>query len=58
MFRTVGRRTDNLWVPYGAELSLGLSSNQAGVADPEGEHLLVLARGVAGYRRLCRVISL
>jgi error-prone DNA polymerase len=45
-------------VGYGAELSLGLSAGQAGVADPEGQHLLVLARGVDGYRRLCRVISL
>jgi error-prone DNA polymerase len=44
-------------VGYGAELSLGLSAGQGGVADPEGQHLLVLARGVDGYRRLCRVIS-
>jgi error-prone DNA polymerase len=27
------------------------------VPDPEGEHLLALARGPEGYRRLCRVIS-
>ena len=33
---------------YGAELSLGLTEPQNGVADPEGQHLLVLARGVAG----------
>ena len=31
---------------YGAELSLGLTVPQNGVADPEGQHLLVLARGV------------
>ncbi|HEY0238164.1 MAG TPA: PHP domain-containing protein, partial [Friedmanniella sp.] len=37
---------------YGAELSLGLTVPQNGVADPEGEHLLVLARGVEGYHRL------
>ncbi len=42
---------------YGAELSLGLSAPQNGAADPEGEHLLVLARQMEGYRRLCRVIS-
>ncbi|HEY7597278.1 MAG TPA: error-prone DNA polymerase [Actinophytocola sp.] len=42
---------------YGAELSLGLTAPQNGVADPEGQHLLVLARRLAGYRRLCRVIS-
>ena len=37
---------------FGAELSLGLSKPQNGVADPEGSHLLVLARGVEGYHRL------
>ncbi|MBN6038446.1 error-prone DNA polymerase [Amycolatopsis sp. 195334CR] len=42
---------------YGAELSLDLPRQQTGVAYPEGEHLLVLARGPEGYRRLCRVIS-
>ncbi|MGI5507400.1 error-prone DNA polymerase [Lentzea sp. CA-135723] len=42
---------------YGAELSLGLSAPQTGVPDPEGTHLLVLARGLDGYRALCRVIS-
>jgi error-prone DNA polymerase len=30
---------------------------RAGVPDPEGRHLLVLARDPEGYRRLCRVIS-
>jgi error-prone DNA polymerase len=42
---------------FGAELSLGLSAPQNGVPDPEGEHLLVLARDPEGYRRLSRVIS-
>ena len=42
---------------FGAELSLGLSGPQNGVPDPEGEHLLVLARGPAGYHRLCQSIS-
>ncbi len=42
---------------FGAELSLGLTASQNGVADPEGEHLLVLARDPEGYRRLSRVIS-
>jgi error-prone DNA polymerase len=37
---------------YGAELSLGLTGAQNGVPDPEGSHLLVLARGVEGYHRL------
>ncbi|QGG42072.1 error-prone DNA polymerase [Aeromicrobium yanjiei] len=42
---------------YGAELSLGLRSPQNGVADPEGNHLLVLARGVEGYHRLAAAIT-
>lgn len=42
---------------YGAELSLGLSTPQQGVADPEGEHLVVLARGPEGYRRLCSALT-
>lgn len=42
---------------YGAELSLGLSSPQNGVADPEGEHLLLLARNERGYASLCRAIT-
>jgi len=42
---------------FGTELSLGLSAPQNGVADPEGAHLLLLARDPAGYRALCRVVS-
>jgi error-prone DNA polymerase len=42
---------------FGAELSLGLTSAQTGIPDPEGRHLLILARDAEGYRRLCAVIS-
>jgi error-prone DNA polymerase len=42
---------------FGAELSLGLRGPQNGVADPEGAHLLVLARDPEGYARLCRQIG-
>ncbi|MQW75440.1 DNA polymerase III subunit alpha [Nocardioides sp. dk4132] len=42
---------------HGAELSLGLTRPQLGVADPEGTHLLVLARGVEGYHRLAGAIT-
>ncbi|MFI5957179.1 error-prone DNA polymerase [Cryptosporangium sp. NPDC051539] len=42
---------------FGAELSLGLGGPQNGVPDPEGDHLLVLARDPAGYHRLCSAIS-
>jgi error-prone DNA polymerase len=42
---------------FGAELSIGLTRSQNGVADPEGTHLVVLARDPTGYSRLCRAIS-
>ncbi|MEP6562903.1 MAG: PHP domain-containing protein, partial [Nakamurella sp.] len=42
---------------YGAELSLGLPEPQMGVADPVGDHLLVLARGQEGYNQLSMQIS-
>ncbi|CAO1651618.1 Error-prone DNA polymerase [Salinibacterium sp. NYA9b] len=42
---------------FGAELSLGLSGPQNGIADPEGDHLLVLARKEEGYHRLALAIT-
>ncbi|CAN5173808.1 error-prone DNA polymerase [soil metagenome] len=42
---------------FGAELSLGLSRPQNGSADPEGSHLLVLARREEGYHRLAGAIT-
>lgn len=42
---------------YGAELSLDLDAPQLGAADPQGTHLLVLARGAAGYHRLAAAIT-
>src|SRR5205823_9801377 len=42
---------------FGAELSLGLSAPQNGIPDPEGRHLLVLARDRHGYASLSRAIS-
>ncbi|GAB2722363.1 error-prone DNA polymerase [Nocardia thraciensis] len=45
---------------FGAELSLGEdgdSEPRAGAPDPAGPHLLILARGQEGYRRLSREIS-
>ena len=52
---------------FGAELSLGPGRpsgtprgpgiERAGAPDPEGRHLLVLARDPDGYRRLCWAIS-
>ncbi|MFT4156827.1 MAG: error-prone DNA polymerase [Microbacterium sp.] len=42
---------------FGAELSLELDAPQRGVADPAGEHLLVLAGGVEGYHALSGAIT-
>jgi error-prone DNA polymerase len=42
---------------FGAELSLGLSGPQMGQADPEGDHVLVLARREEGYHRLAAAIT-
>ena len=42
---------------FGAELSLGLTGPQNGEADPEGSHLLVLARKEEGYHRLAMAIT-
>ncbi|MCF8611710.1 error-prone DNA polymerase [Gordonia sp. HY285] len=42
---------------FGAELSLQRDAPRAGAVDPPGDHLLVLARGDEGYRRLSRVIA-
>src|SRR5262245_21588697 len=42
---------------FGAELSLELRKPQNGEADPEGQHLVVLARDPQGYGRLARTLS-
>ena len=42
---------------FGAELSIGLTDRIPGQVDPAAEHLLVLARGVDGYRRLSAAIT-
>jgi error-prone DNA polymerase len=42
---------------FGAELSLGLSKPQNGRADPEGNHLLVLAKKEEGYHRLAGALT-
>jgi len=50
--RAVGLRT-----VFGAELTLGLTRFEPGLADPEGDHVIVLARDPRGYATLCRAIS-
>ncbi|WP_395243137.1 error-prone DNA polymerase [Agromyces sp. MMS24-K17] len=47
----------DLTTVFGAELSLGLSEPQMGAADPEGDHLLVLAHREEGYHRLAAAIT-
>jgi error-prone DNA polymerase len=42
---------------FGSELSLGLRTPQNGIADPEGSHLLVLARQREGYHRLAAALT-
>src|ERR671920_868539 len=42
---------------FGAELSLDLPQPQNGEPDPEGRHLLALARGPDGYAKLGRTIA-
>jgi error-prone DNA polymerase len=42
---------------FGSELSLDLTQPQLGLPDPEGTHLLVLARGQSGYHRLAAAIT-
>jgi error-prone DNA polymerase len=53
----VAAREYDLPIVYGAELSLSLPAGQAGVPDPAGEHLLVLARGREGYHQLAGVLG-
>jgi error-prone DNA polymerase len=47
----------NIATVFGAELSLGLSAPQNGIADPEGTHLVVLARQEEGYHRLASALT-
>jgi len=56
-FAEAAQEYPSLATIYGAELSLGLTTPQNGVPDPEGTHLLVLTRGVEGYHRLAGAIT-
>jgi len=48
---------DRVKTVFGAELSLSLSKPQNGEPDPEGSHLVVLARRQEGYHRLASAIT-
>ncbi|MGW6913349.1 error-prone DNA polymerase [Kitasatospora sp. NPDC054939] len=56
VFAAEARRV-GLTTVFGAELTLDADLAPTGVADQDGEHLLVLARGAEGYRRLARTIG-
>jgi error-prone DNA polymerase len=54
----VAARPLGLPTVFGAELTLGVDDrHRPGEADPDGEHLLVVAEGPAGYAALARAIS-
>jgi error-prone DNA polymerase len=42
---------------FGAELTLNATETRSGPADPDGRHLLVLARDAVGYARLAALLS-
>jgi error-prone DNA polymerase len=42
---------------FGAELTLNATETRSGPADPDGRHLLVLARDTTGYARLAALLS-
>lgn len=48
---------DRVQTIFGAELSLSLGKPQNGEADPEGSHLVMLARRQSGYHRLAAAIT-
>jgi len=48
---------DRVETVFGAELSLSLSRPQNGEPDPEGSHLVLLARRQEGYHRLASAIT-
>jgi len=50
-------RAHGLPTAFGAELTLGAITPQNGIADPEGTHLVVLARDPQGYARLGAALS-
>ncbi len=56
-FAEAAETIPELLTVFGAELSLELSEPQMGQPDPEGSHLLVLAKGLPGYHALSAAIT-
>ena len=42
---------------FGAEVTLNSTAERTGVPDPEGEHLIILAKGPEGYARLSVLLA-
>jgi error-prone DNA polymerase len=55
-FATAAREV-GLATVFGSELTLNGGTAEPGAADPPGTHLLVLARGPEGYKKLSRAIA-
>src|SRR4051812_13717189 len=53
----VAARSLGLPTAFGAELTLGAERPPNGLADPPGEHLVIVGEGPAGYAGLARAIS-
>jgi error-prone DNA polymerase len=56
-FAEVAESFGDITTVYGAELSLGLTEPQNGAPDPEGTHLLLLAKRQEGYHRLAAAVT-
>ncbi len=50
-------RTIGLPTVFGAEVTIGSTSQRTGVRDPEGDHLVLLARDPEGYARLSVLLA-
>jgi len=50
-------RVMGLPVVFGAEVTLGPPATRTGVADPAGDHVVILARSPEGYARLSRMLA-
>ena len=50
-------RSVGLPTVFGAEVTIGAPQSRTGVPDPQGEHLILLAKNPEGYARLSRLLS-
>jgi error-prone DNA polymerase len=50
-------RSAGLPTVFGAEVTLGAPHERTGVPDPQGEHVIILAKSPEGYARLSRLLA-